>query len=95
VRWSARAKLGQLGGTKTVTALLTHRDPDVAAMAHDLALFWKQHIKGVCGPWERMAALQDRWVGGLRLLLQQRADDPVTLCPALCANPFLSFSSSC
>jgi hypothetical protein len=58
-RWAARASLG---GSKGLVTLSQHPDPETAALAADLAVFWKRHIMGLPGGNSgRQSALRDRW----------------------------------
>jgi hypothetical protein len=58
--WVARACLQRQGGSKFNTTLSRHQSPEAAAVAADLAVFWKRHVRGWCGPLQRPAALHDR-----------------------------------
>jgi hypothetical protein len=45
-----------------LVALSQHSDPETAALAADLAVFWKTHIMGLPGrSSSRQSALRDRW----------------------------------
>jgi hypothetical protein len=59
--WVARACLQGQGGSKFNTTLSRHQSPEAAAVAADVAVFWKTHVRGWCGPLQRPAALSTRW----------------------------------
>jgi hypothetical protein len=59
-RWAAQLRLGV--DAKSTIGVLMHTDPQIAAVARDVAHFWRTHIKGWPG---QRAALHSRWVGWL------------------------------
>ena len=79
-RWAAQLRLGV--NAKSTIGVLLHTDPQVAAVARDVAHFWRTHIKRWPG---QRAALHGRWAGcwlaGCRQLLccSRRGRLPCTL----------------